>query len=53
MELDDLAHKYLASANEDLELFGDNYPAELATSTLDYLKTLLQKTESKMQNDFK
>ena len=53
MEIDDLVHKYLASANEDLELFGDEYPAELAISTLDYLKNLQQKTESKMQNNFK
>ena len=40
MELNDLVHKYFASANEDLELFGDNYPTELASTTLDYLKTL-------------
>ena len=53
MGLDDLVHKYMSSINEDLELFDDDYPAELAKTTLEYLSALKQKTKAKLENNFK
>ena len=45
MELQDLIQKHMSSINEDLKLYEDNFPADLATTTLVYLNTLKQKTE--------
>ena len=45
MALTDLMHKYMSSISEDLKVYDENYPAELATTTLIYLNTLKLKTE--------